>query len=99
MCFFRYNETLDEMMGCNLLISAEENFNKVKVVTVRTFLRYTFADRNYFFCLFHFSLVITSHHLAFQVLNLYLELMIQLLLPFKRKSSTVKQPLTLPRLP
>lgn len=27
-----YNETLDEMMGCNLLISAEENFNKVKVV-------------------------------------------------------------------
>ncbi|KAG4078405.1 hypothetical protein HA402_013116 [Bradysia odoriphaga] len=27
-----YNETLDEMMGCNLLITAEENFNKVKVV-------------------------------------------------------------------
>lgn len=32
-----YNETLDEMMGCNLLISAEENFNKVKVVKLGTY--------------------------------------------------------------
>ncbi|KAG4078274.1 hypothetical protein HA402_012984 [Bradysia odoriphaga] len=28
----RHNSTLDKMMGCNLLISAEENFHKVNVV-------------------------------------------------------------------
>ncbi|KAJ6617882.1 Soluble calcium-activated nucleotidase 1 [Pseudolycoriella hygida] len=32
-----YNETLDEMMGCNALISAEENFTKIKVVLLQDF--------------------------------------------------------------
>lgn len=30
----RYNETTDESMGCNKLISTDENFTKAKVVTV-----------------------------------------------------------------
>lgn len=28
---FRYNETRDEHMGCNVLISADENFNNIQV--------------------------------------------------------------------
>lgn len=30
----RYNETRDEHMGCNVLISTEENFNNVEVVNL-----------------------------------------------------------------
>lgn len=30
----RYNETRDEYMGCNVLISTEENFNNVEVVNL-----------------------------------------------------------------
>lgn len=29
---FRYNETLDEHMGCNILISADEDFNIIETV-------------------------------------------------------------------
>lgn len=29
---FRYNETRDEYMGCNLLITADDNFNRVETV-------------------------------------------------------------------
>lgn len=30
--FSRYNETRDEHMGCNLLITADEDFNKIESV-------------------------------------------------------------------
>jgi soluble calcium-activated nucleotidase 1 len=30
----RYNETKDEFMGCNVLISADESFNKVKITEI-----------------------------------------------------------------
>lgn len=33
----RYNETRDEYMGCNVLITADEYFNKIDVIRLGTF--------------------------------------------------------------